>query len=56
MLLEHNFIDLFQKFIKAAENGRRLKKNGHRITGNTIKNYYNTLRLLHDFILKKKLI
>jgi len=53
-LTKHNFIDLFQKFIKASENGRRVKKNGHKITVTTIKNYYNTLRLLNDFALKKK--
>lgn len=39
---------------KASENGRRIKKNGHRITANTIQNYRNTLRLLNDFIFRKK--
>jgi integrase len=53
MLYEHNFIDLFQKFIKASETGKRVKKTGHKINANTIRNYYNTLRLLNEFVIKK---
>jgi hypothetical protein len=40
MLIEHNFIDLFKKFIKASETGRRIKKNGHRISPNTVKTLF----------------
>lgn len=28
MLYKHNFSELFKKFIKASETGRRVKKNG----------------------------
>ena len=41
MIIEHNFLALFTRFIKATETGRRLKQTGHRVSLNTIKNYYN---------------
>jgi integrase len=53
MIIKHDFLGLFIKFIKSTETGRRLKQNGHRINSNTIINYYNTLRLLRDFKTKK---
>jgi integrase len=52
MIKEHNLTDLFKKFIKASETGQRLKKNGQRINISTVKNYYNTLRLLENFATK----
>jgi len=49
MIIKHDLLQLFTKFIKATENGRRLKQNGHRVSAGTIKNYHNTLRLLTNF-------
>lgn len=54
MIIEHDFIRLFTKFIKATETGRRVKQNGHRVSDGTIKNYHNTLRLLTNFTTSKK--
>ncbi len=55
MIIKHDFLSLFTKFIKSTETGHRMKQNGHRINSTTVKNYYNTLRLLKDFKMKKKL-
>lgn len=39
--------------IRALETGKRLKKDGHKIKHDTIKNYYNAHRVLNNFILEK---
>jgi len=52
MLIKHNFFNLFKKFITTTENGRRVKKNGHKISPGTVRNYSNTLRILEDFVSK----
>ncbi len=49
MLIKHNFLDLFQKFITASKNGKRHKKNGERVTIATIRNYESTKKLLASF-------
>ncbi|SFP79798.1 tyrosine-type recombinase/integrase [Parafilimonas terrae] len=54
MIIKHDFYDLFEKFIKDTHTGKRLKQNGQRVNESTIRNYYNTLRLLKAFELKKK--
>ena len=42
-------IPLFKQFIKDSETGRRLKKNGERITMNSIDNYRYVLNNLVKF-------
>jgi hypothetical protein len=49
MLIEHDLLQLFRKFITASRSGKRRKKNGEKITGATIDNYNNTLKLLQGF-------
>lgn len=39
-------IPLFKQFIKESESGKRLKKNGERISKNSIDNYTYVLRNL----------
>jgi hypothetical protein len=54
MLIEYNFLELFTKFVKATESGRRVKQDGNRIAPSAITNYYNVLRLLKNFEKKKE--
>ena len=42
-------IPLFKQFIKESENGKRLKKNGERITKGSIDNYRYVLQNLIQF-------
>ena len=42
-------IPLFSQFIKESENGKRLKKNGERITKGSIDNYRYVLQNLIQF-------
>jgi integrase len=56
MLIQHNFLPLFQKFITASRTGKRCRKNGVRITSGTIKNYENTFRLLEQYQRSNKLM
>jgi integrase len=49
----HHFLELFEKFIKDSSSGRRLQKNGRRITSGSLKNYEYTLKLLRDFTTEK---
>ncbi|MEW4923099.1 tyrosine-type recombinase/integrase [Algibacter sp. 2305UL17-15] len=42
-------IPLFQQFIRESETGKRLKKNGERITKGSIENYKSSLKLLIKF-------
>ena len=42
-------IPLFNQFIKESENGKRLKKNGERITKGSIDNYRYVLQNLIQF-------
>lgn len=42
-------VPLFKQMIRESENGRRLKKNGEKITLGTIDNYKNVLRNLIQF-------
>ena len=44
----------FHKFIKDTETGKRLKKNGARITADSIQNYKNVRLNLERFIAKEK--
>lgn len=52
MKVIHPVIPLFKQFIGDCETGRRLKKNGERITKGTIQNYYYTLNNLILFSVK----
>ena len=47
-----DFIPLFKQFIKESENGKRLKKNGERITSGTIDTYKSILFNLERFELE----
>lgn len=47
-----DFIPLFKQFIKESENGKRLKKNGERITSGTIDTYKSILFNLERFVLE----
>ncbi len=47
-------LPLFHKFIKDTESGKRLKKNGTRITPDSIQNYRSVLLNLERFIQKKQ--
>ena len=49
MKIKTPVIDLFKQFIKDSETGRRLKKNGERITKGSIDNYKYALRNLIGF-------
>jgi hypothetical protein len=49
----HHFLELFEKFIKDSSSGRRLQKNGRRITSGSLKNYEYALKLLRDFATEK---
>jgi len=42
-------IPLFKQFIRDSETGKRLKKNGEKITHNTILNYHYTFKNLVQF-------
>lgn len=42
-------VPLFQKFIKESESGKRLKKNGEKITKGSLKNYIYTLKNIERF-------
>jgi hypothetical protein len=44
-------LTLFKQFIRESETGKRLKKNGERITKGSIENYKSTLKLLQKFSL-----
>lgn len=46
------FIPLFKQFIRDTETGKRLKKNGEKITQGTINNYYYVLQNLIEFAAK----
>lgn len=43
------FFQLFEKFIKDSQKGRRLQPSGKRLSRGTINNYGCTLRLLRAF-------
>ena len=43
------FIPLFKQFIRDSESGKRLKKNGERITAGSIVNYKYVLHNLVQF-------
>lgn len=43
-------IPLFQQYIKESESGKRLKKNGGKITTGSIENYKNTLKSIQIFV------
>lgn len=43
------FIDLFEKFIRDSKSGKRVQKNGAKISKGTIENYNNTLLLIKKF-------
>ena len=47
-------LPLFHKFIKDTETGKRLKKNGTRITADSIQNYKSVLLNLERFIAKEQ--
>lgn len=49
MLKKHDLILLFQRFINDSKSGKRLKKNGERITKGTIDNYNYVLKNLIQF-------
>lgn len=49
MLKKHDLIKLFQRFINDSKTGKRLKKNGERITSGTIENYNNVFKNLIQF-------
>lgn len=48
-----SFLHLFEKFIKDSRKGKRLQPNGKKISKGTICNYFNTLRLVKCFCIKK---
>jgi integrase len=50
MYIAHNFLILFERFIKESSTGKRLAKNGKRIKPQTIRNYVMASNLLKDFI------
>ncbi len=50
----HNFLQLFEKFIRDSECGRRLQKSGKRLGKGTIENYRYLQKLLMDFEMKKE--
>lgn len=47
------FFDLYDRFIKDSETGRRLQPNGKKISTGTIKNYGHTRLLLQKFCIAK---
>lgn len=47
------FFDLYDRFLKDSENGKRLQPNGKKITGGTISNYRYTKLLLQKFCTAK---
>lgn len=51
---KHNFLQLFEKFIRDSDSGRRLQKSGKRLSKGTIGNYRYLLKLLIDFQMKKE--
>lgn len=48
------FFELYNRFIKDSENGKRLQPNGKKITTGTINNYRYTAQLLQKFCIAKK--
>lgn len=50
MVKYYDFISLYSLFINDSSKGKRLKKNGTRITPGTIENYGYTLNLLKKFV------
>lgn len=51
---EYSFFDLYHKFVKDCNTGRRLQSNGKKIAEGTIKNYCSTRKLLQNFCNEKK--
>jgi site-specific recombinase XerD len=43
------FFQLFNRFIKDTRKGKRLRKDGKRISAGTVKNYESVLKLLNEF-------
>lgn len=54
MKKQTELIPLFKQFIKVSENGKRLKKNGERITKGTIEGYKYVLQNLIQFSVETK--
>jgi hypothetical protein len=52
-LERHNLLQLFEKFIRDSDSGRRLQKNGKRLGKGTIENYCYLQKLLINFEVKK---
>lgn len=52
MKIKHDLIPLFKMFIKDTQNGKRMKKDGTRISSGTINNYQFTLKNLERFVWK----
>ncbi len=48
------FFDLYDRFVKDSQNGKRLQPNGKRITSGTISNYRYSKLLLQKFCVAKK--
>lgn len=53
MIIKQPFLPLYKIFINESKNGKRLNKNGKRITAGTIKNYENAYTLLLKFSIEK---
>lgn len=49
MTNSNEFLNLFQRFIRHMEKGKRLKKDGSKIKTSSIQNYKFTFKLLQDF-------
>src|SRR5215475_877051 len=49
----YNFLDFFDKFINDSANGKRLQKNGKRLTKGSVDNYRYIRILLSDFSQQK---
>ncbi|HZW63091.1 MAG TPA: hypothetical protein VFF15_05525 [Flavobacteriaceae bacterium] len=49
MKVNQSVLPLFNQFIKDSKSGKRLKKNGGKISNGTIENYRYTLNNLEEF-------
>jgi integrase len=47
-------LKLYRQFVRDTSSGRRLNKNGNKISQGTIKNYRTSLKILQDFITIKE--
>ncbi len=49
MIQQYDFLALFDRFIRESKNGKRLKKNGERLSLGTIESYLHAYKLVAEF-------